>query len=156
MFDVGFSELVLIALLALIVLGPKRLPEMARTAGRWMAKIRHFVSNVKQDFDRGMRNAELTELHQLKQELDETRRLMEDTSGRMMQQIGAIPSDETPAGAAAPRIASPSPSTERSPSPTAAPRREPASKKPRKKPQAASVTKRPHGRSATPKRTKRV
>lgn len=156
MFDVGFSELVLIALLALIVLGPKRLPEMARTAGRWMAKIRHFVANVKQDFDRGMRNAELTELHQLKQELDETRRLMEDTSGRLMQQISAIPSEETPAVAAAPKFTSSSPPAELSPSPKAAPTQEPASKNPRKRSHATPVTKRPHGRSGTPKRTKHV
>ena len=158
MFDVGFSELVLIALLALIVLGPKRLPEMARAAGRWMAKIRHFVSDVKQDFDREMRNAELAELHRLKQELDETRQLMEDTSGRLMQQIGAIPSEAAPTAAAqAPKIASSSPATEPAPSQTVQrPTKMSRTKKLRKNSKAVSVTKHPHGRTRTTKRTKRV
>lgn len=91
MFDVGFSELVVIGLVALIVLGPKRLPEVARAAGRWTAKIRRFVADVKQDFDRELHNADLSELHKLKQELDETRRLMEDTSGKLFEQIQTAP-----------------------------------------------------------------
>jgi sec-independent protein translocase protein TatB len=93
MFDVGFSELVFIALLALIVLGPKRLPEVARAAGRWLAKLRNFVSNVKQDLHREMHNAEILELHRLKQELDDTRRLMQDASGQMMQKLGVTSGD---------------------------------------------------------------
>ncbi len=56
MFDIGFSELVLIALLALIVLGPKRLPEVARAAGRWAGRIRRFVDSVKRDMDRDMQD----------------------------------------------------------------------------------------------------
>ena len=51
MFDIGFSELVVIGLIALIVLGPKRLPEVARTAGKWMGQLRRFIDNVKQDLD---------------------------------------------------------------------------------------------------------
>jgi sec-independent protein translocase protein TatB len=150
MFDVGFSELLVIALVALIVLGPKRLPEVARAAGRWMAKIRRFVSDVKQDFDREMRNAELTELHQLKQDLDETRRMMEDTSGRLMQQIGDVPSSgETPAAAAeAPKIASSSPSTEPAPSRKA--------KHSTKKLKKTSATKHAHGLARTTRPTKRA
>ena len=91
MFDVGFSELVVIALVALIVLGPKRLPEVARTAGQWLARFRRFVSDVKQDFDREMQHADLAELHKLKQELDETRRTMEEASSRLMQQASIEP-----------------------------------------------------------------
>ncbi len=93
MFDIGFSELVLIALIALIVLGPKRLPEAARAAGRWTAKLRHFITNVKHDFDSEMRNAEIMELQKLKQELDDTRRAMQDVSGHMIQRIGEFPTD---------------------------------------------------------------
>ncbi len=90
MFDVGLSELLVIGLVALIVLGPKRLPEMARAAGRWTARIRRFVSEVKSDFDRELHNAELTELRKLKQELDETRHVMEDASGKLMQDLQAV------------------------------------------------------------------
>jgi sec-independent protein translocase protein TatB len=98
MFDIGFSELVLVALLALVVLGPKRLPEAARTAGKWMAKLRNFVSEVRHDLDREMRNAEILELQKLKQELDDTRRVMEETSGNIMQKIGAVAHEEPSIG----------------------------------------------------------
>ncbi len=90
MFDVGLSELLVIGLVALIVLGPKRLPEMARAAGRWAARIRRFVSEVKSDFDRELHNAELGELRKLKQELDETRHVMEDTSDKLMQDLQTV------------------------------------------------------------------
>jgi sec-independent protein translocase protein TatB len=97
MFDVGLSELLVIGLVALLVLGPKRLPEVARAAGRWAARLRRFISDVKQDFDRELHNAELSELRKLKQELDETRHVMEDTSSKLMQDLQAV---ETRTGAA--------------------------------------------------------
>lgn len=105
MFDIGFSELVLIALLALLLLGPQRLPEVARAAGRWMAKLRNFVDNVKQDFDREMRSSELDELRKLKQELDETRRVIEESSGKVLAGINA---DLSAAAAAASSNSTPS------------------------------------------------
>ena len=99
MFDVGFSELVVIGLIALIVLGPKRLPEVARTAGRWLGKLRRFVSEVKQDLDREIHHEELNELRKLKQELDATRSLMQDTSGELVKGF-----TEVATGAAEPKI----------------------------------------------------
>ena len=52
MFDVGFQELTLIGVIALIVVGPERLPKMARTLGLWMGKIRYYVGQVKSDIER--------------------------------------------------------------------------------------------------------
>ncbi len=104
MFDIGFSELVVIGLIALIVLGPKRLPEVARTAGRWMGQLRRFISDVKLDLDREINAEELSELRKLKQELDSTRRLMQDTSGELVKGFAEI----DPA-AAAPTIHQPPP-----------------------------------------------
>ncbi len=89
MFDIGFSELVLIALLALIVLGPQRLPEAARAAGRWMARLRRFVAEVKRDFDRELASEELAELRRLKEELDETRRLIGESSNEVLRGLHA-------------------------------------------------------------------
>ncbi len=89
MFDIGFSELVLLGLLALIVLGPKRLPEAARAAGRWIARLRRFIADVKRDFDRELHSEELAELRRLKDELDETRRLIGESSSEILQGLNA-------------------------------------------------------------------
>lgn len=109
MFDIGFSELVVIALVALIVLGPKRLPEVARTAGRWVARFRRFVSDVKQDFDRELEHADLAELRKLRDELNETRRVVEDTSSRLMQQANIDPAAAPPAAESPPPTAATTP-----------------------------------------------
>ncbi len=104
MFDIGFSELVVIGLIALIVLGPKRLPEVARTAGRWMGQLRRFIADVKQDIDREINTEDFTELRKLKQELNDTRRLMENTSGELVKGFTEITPDT-----ATPTIHSPEP-----------------------------------------------
>jgi sec-independent protein translocase protein TatB len=87
MFEIGFSELVLIGVLALLVLGPKRLPEVARAAGTALAKLRRFITNVKQDFNTELHSAELAELRKLKNELDETRRAISDSGTRIVQDL---------------------------------------------------------------------
>ena len=51
MFDIGFLEIVIIASIALVVLGPERLPRAARTAGMWVGRARRMVSDVKSDID---------------------------------------------------------------------------------------------------------
>lgn len=104
MFDIGFSELVVVGLIALIVLGPKRLPEVARTAGRWAGQLRRFIADVKLDLDREIHSEELSELRKLRQELDSTRRLMQNTSGELIKGFAEISPDT-----AAPTIHSPQP-----------------------------------------------
>lgn len=68
MFDIGFSEMAIIAVVALIVLGPERLPRVARQAGQWLGKLQRYVSDVKSDINRQM---ELEELRRLKTEVQE-------------------------------------------------------------------------------------
>ncbi|MHB8742323.1 MAG: Sec-independent protein translocase protein TatB [Sulfuricaulis sp.] len=96
MFDIGFSELVVIGFIALVVLGPKRLPEVARTAGRWLAQIRRFIADVKTDIDREIHNEELAELRKLKDELTDTRQLMHNTSSELLQGFVETASATTP------------------------------------------------------------
>ncbi len=69
MFDVSFSELMLIGVVALVVLGPERLPKVARTAGQWLGKLNRYVAQVKQDIDRDIK---LEELRKMQQEMKDT------------------------------------------------------------------------------------
>lgn len=69
MFDIAFTELLVIGVVALIVLGPERLPKLARTAGQWVGKLNRYVAQVKQDIDRDMK---LEELRKLQQEMKDT------------------------------------------------------------------------------------
>lgn len=59
MFDVGFWELLIIGLVALLVIGPERLPGLARTAGAWLGRAKRFVSDVKTEIDEELRTEEL-------------------------------------------------------------------------------------------------
>jgi sec-independent protein translocase protein TatB len=59
MFDIGFWELAVIGVVALLVIGPERLPRVARTAGLWLGRARRFVSSVKADIDRELAADEL-------------------------------------------------------------------------------------------------
>jgi len=59
MFDIGFWELLVIGVVALLVVGPERLPGLARTAGMWVGRARRFVSGVKADIDREIAADEL-------------------------------------------------------------------------------------------------
>ncbi|MCU7845446.1 MAG: Sec-independent protein translocase protein TatB [Candidatus Thiodiazotropha sp. (ex Monitilora ramsayi)] len=80
MFDVGFWELGIIALVALVVIGPERLPKVARTAGLWLGRGRRFVASVKADIDKEIKAEELKEIleKQVKQ-ANPVHEVLEDT-----------------------------------------------------------------------------
>jgi sec-independent protein translocase protein TatB len=59
MFDVGFSELILLAIVALVVLGPEKLPHAARVGGAWVARIRRSISTVQAEIEREVSAQEL-------------------------------------------------------------------------------------------------
>ena len=52
MFDVGFSEMLVIAIVALVVIGPEKLPRVARTAGAMLGRLQRYVNDVKADINR--------------------------------------------------------------------------------------------------------
>jgi sec-independent protein translocase protein TatB len=81
MFDFGFSEMVIVAVVALVVLGPERLPRVARQAGQWMSKLQRYVSDVKSDINRQM---ELDELRRLKTEVTTAAQGLEGTVRSVM------------------------------------------------------------------------
>lgn len=61
MFDVGFSEILMVAIVALVVLGPERLPKFARAAGLWLGRARRSLAAIKQEIDLELKAAELKE-----------------------------------------------------------------------------------------------
>jgi len=71
MFDVGFSELLVIAIVALIVIGPERLPKVARTLGHLFGRMQRYVNDVKADISREM---ELDELRKMQSSMEDAAR----------------------------------------------------------------------------------
>ena len=61
MFDIGFLELMVVAILGLLVLGPERLPKAARTVGLFLGRMRRTMSNIQDDLERQVRTEELRE-----------------------------------------------------------------------------------------------
>ncbi|MGE3771466.1 MAG: Sec-independent protein translocase protein TatB [Gammaproteobacteria bacterium] len=62
MFDVGFTELVMIGLVALLVVGPERLPELVRTVGRWIGRAQRLAREMRSELERDVGTRELTQL----------------------------------------------------------------------------------------------
>ncbi len=62
MLDIGWSKLLLIAVIALIVIGPKELPAVLRTVGHWMGKARRMAAEFQSQFQEAMREAEMADL----------------------------------------------------------------------------------------------
>lgn len=71
MFDVGFSELLLLAVIALVVLGPEKLPHAARMAGAWVGRIRRMLISVQADIENEVAAAEMRE--RIKKELEKAK-----------------------------------------------------------------------------------
>ena len=99
MFDFGFSEMLVIGVIALVVLGPERLPVVARTAGEWVGKAQRFVAQVKSDIDRE------TELSELKRIQDEAKALADDVKSTVEKSAAQIESDVKSAAGEAKAVA---------------------------------------------------
>lgn len=105
MFDVGFSELLVIGVIALMVVGPERLPKLARQAGFWVGRARRMVSDVKADIDREINRADLTKdfnevknvIHETKSEIESATTNVADTinkqSADIKQDVESIATD---------------------------------------------------------------
>ncbi|WP_341645891.1 Sec-independent protein translocase protein TatB [Thauera sp. SDU_THAU2] len=90
MFDFGFSELVVIGVVLLIVVGPERLPKVARTAGHLLGRLQRYVSDVKSDIQREMQLEELKKLQeQVKQQAQELESSVRTGVAGVENQIGS-------------------------------------------------------------------
>lgn len=86
MIDFGFDKLALIGAVALIVIGPERLPRVARTVGHLLGKAQRYVADVKAEVNRSI---ELEELKKMKTQFEDAARDVERSVGSEIQQAGA-------------------------------------------------------------------
>ena len=84
MFDIGFSEMIVIAIVALVVIGPERLPKVARTAGLLLGRLQRYVSDVKSDINREI---QLDELKKLQAEIEQSARSAEHSLASEIQAV---------------------------------------------------------------------
>ncbi|MGP4952713.1 Sec-independent protein translocase protein TatB, partial [Psychrobacter sp. T6-1] len=88
MFDIGFSELLLFGVIALIVLGPEKLPQAARTAGQWYGKLRRTISTLQSEIEAELDLAETRQLMQ--KELAKIRETEADMRREMAEMRGSM------------------------------------------------------------------
>lgn len=106
MFDIGWSEILVIGIVALVVIGPKDLPRVLRALGKWTGQMRRMAGEFRRQFDDAMREAELTEVtdavRDIKKELgkagDDLRKVASDTQSTL---------DDIPKSIEAPKPAEP-------------------------------------------------
>ncbi|MBK9132399.1 MAG: twin-arginine translocase subunit TatB [Gammaproteobacteria bacterium] len=80
MFDIGFSEILIISVVAILVVGPKEFPALVRTIGRWMGKARSVAGEVRSEFQRELaRTEELTRKIEQESEIAELHKVIDET-----------------------------------------------------------------------------
>ena len=106
MFDVGFSELVLCFLVALVVLGPERLPPLARSLGRWTGQARAYLRHLSSELERETNAAEL------KQQLQDARRALHEETQSAQSEMHKLTSTPITSSLAAPDSTAPTAATD--------------------------------------------
>lgn len=112
MFDVGFSELLLLAVIALVVLGPEKLPHAARMTGAWIGRIRRMLVSVQADIENEVAAAEMRE--RIKKELEKAKAAsgldsIEGMASEIRDSVSNTLSDASPRNAEPPRTDTPPP-----------------------------------------------
>src|SRR5262245_66605850 len=122
MFDIGWSELVVIAVVALIAIGPKELPGVLRTVGTYMGKIRRMASEFQGQFQEAMREAEMADLKKSVDEMTDsaTKSFTDfDPIGSVRKEIESFTADPT-ASTPTPETVSPEAAAPSTPAPVSA------------------------------------
>ena len=88
MFDVGFWEMAFIGVIALVVIGPDKLPKFARTAGLWMGKGRRMINDVKSDIKKEMNEEDLKTFRELKGEVTSATDNIKDVTKSASESFG--------------------------------------------------------------------
>ena len=91
MFDFSFWELAIVLVVALIVVGPDKLPVLAAKLGRWVGKIKQMLTSVRSDIEQELKAAELKEmLEQQQSEISQLRNILQDAQQTTQQEIGKV------------------------------------------------------------------
>ncbi|HBV20978.1 MAG TPA: twin-arginine translocase subunit TatB [Nitrosomonas sp.] len=93
MFDISFFEIMIISMIALIVIGPERLPQVARTLGHLIGRCRQFVYSVKTDIHNEIRMEELKNMHST---MHETVQSIEDSVRKEIDEIKSATDTNSP------------------------------------------------------------
>ena len=93
MFDIGYSELLLVAVVALIVIGPKELPRVMRTVGEWVGRARGMARHFRSGIDTMIRESELEEME--KKWRDENERIMREFPTDPMAEMTPLPAPDS-------------------------------------------------------------
>ncbi len=97
MFDIAFSELIVVALVALVVVGPARLPKLARSAGQQWGRLQRYVDNVKNEVMKDVAREELRQLQgSVRQQLAEAERSVQEGGLTLEQHILQAQRPQTP------------------------------------------------------------
>ena len=117
MFDIGWSELVVIAVVALIAIGPKELPAVLRTVGQYMGKIRRMASEFQGQFQEAMREAEMADLKKSVDEMTDVAKGFTDFDplASVKKEVDSFTAD--PMGTTTPASASPEAAAPGTPAP---------------------------------------
>ena len=88
MFESSFLEMLVIGVVALLVIGPERLPTVARTVGHWVGKVRRFIATTRADIERELHTDELRNmLYKQEEELRNLRVMMEEKAHKVEDQV---------------------------------------------------------------------
>lgn len=91
MFDIGFWELCLLAVAALLVVGPKRMPRIAYEAGLWFGRLQRFVRRARMDIERELHEYEIKQtLEEQKRELQQVKRMAEDSGKELYEGLKSL------------------------------------------------------------------
>lgn len=123
MFDVGFSELILLAIVALVVLGPEKLPHAARMAGAWLGRIRRTMTNLQMEIEKEVNAQEMRdrinkEIERLKASQNSFNNEVDQVENSIRQTVNESTNTFEPAPIEA---TAPTPSTENSIAPPSPP-----------------------------------
>lgn len=91
MFDIGFFEIVIVAVVALLVVGPERLPKLAYEVGLWVGKLQRFIRSARVTIENEIHQYEVKQaITDQKKEFDELKKLIDDTRQEIDEQLGAV------------------------------------------------------------------